>query len=143
MIRRPPRSTLFPYTTLFRSRPAGSSARAWRPAGPAPAPPPAPPWQRPPLAGCGRDPAPACLHLVQHLLQLGRGPPLHDRGAELLIAVAQRLPLQRPQPLGEARRLLGVAPPVPAAAPAAGAERVPAPRRAAPTGTPSHVDQRG
>src|SRR2546430_11302768 len=25
MIRRPPRSTLFPYTTLFRSRPAGGS----------------------------------------------------------------------------------------------------------------------
>src|SRR3712207_8064200 len=24
MIRRPPRSTLFPYTTLFRSRPAGA-----------------------------------------------------------------------------------------------------------------------
>src|SRR3712207_8028244 len=28
MIRRPPRSTLFPYTTLFRSR-ASSSPRAW------------------------------------------------------------------------------------------------------------------
>src|SRR5256885_5253433 len=27
MIRRPPRSTLFPYTTLFRSRGAGSAAR--------------------------------------------------------------------------------------------------------------------
>src|SRR3989442_11569176 len=26
MIRRPPRSTLFPYTTLFRSRPAGAAA---------------------------------------------------------------------------------------------------------------------
>src|SRR5688572_31264520 len=31
MIRRPPRSTLFPYTTLFRSRP---SARGTRPAAP-------------------------------------------------------------------------------------------------------------
>src|SRR5688572_32498209 len=31
MIRRPPRSTLFPYTTLFRSPP-----QAWRPASPAP-----------------------------------------------------------------------------------------------------------
>src|SRR2546426_2982596 len=30
MIRRPPRSTLFPYTTLFRSRPA---ATAYRPGG--------------------------------------------------------------------------------------------------------------
>src|SRR3990170_5413092 len=29
MIRRPPRSTLFPYTTLFRSRPA-ASRRSWR-----------------------------------------------------------------------------------------------------------------
>src|SRR3712207_8467652 len=28
MIRRPPRSTLFPYTTLFRSRPAAPRARA-------------------------------------------------------------------------------------------------------------------
>src|SRR2546430_8795486 len=28
MIRRPPRSTLFPYTTLFRSEPAGSCAPA-------------------------------------------------------------------------------------------------------------------
>src|SRR5256885_14412630 len=28
MIRRPPRSTLFPYTTLFRSDPSGSMARA-------------------------------------------------------------------------------------------------------------------
>src|SRR3712207_7617233 len=27
MIRRPPRSTLFPYTTLFRSRPASQAAR--------------------------------------------------------------------------------------------------------------------
>src|SRR3712207_7831710 len=27
MIRRPPRSTLFPYTTLFRSRPAGRPLR--------------------------------------------------------------------------------------------------------------------
>src|SRR3712207_6890086 len=28
MIRRPPRSTLFPYTTLFRSRPVGRSHRS-------------------------------------------------------------------------------------------------------------------
>src|SRR3712207_7948344 len=28
MIRRPPRSTLFPYTTLFRSRPEGVEVRA-------------------------------------------------------------------------------------------------------------------
>src|SRR5690348_17863695 len=28
MIRRPPRSTLFPYTTLFRSGPAGGPAQA-------------------------------------------------------------------------------------------------------------------
>src|SRR5256885_1348771 len=29
MIRRPPRSTLFPYTTLFRSAPDGTGRRAW------------------------------------------------------------------------------------------------------------------
>src|SRR2546430_9243695 len=32
MIRRPPRSTLFPYTTLFRSRQSGLAARRPRPA---------------------------------------------------------------------------------------------------------------
>src|SRR2546426_6401799 len=31
MIRRPPRSTLFPYTTLFRSDPAGSRLVLYRP----------------------------------------------------------------------------------------------------------------
>src|SRR5256885_13065072 len=30
MIRRPPRSTLFPYTTLFRSLDGDGLARAWR-----------------------------------------------------------------------------------------------------------------
>src|SRR5687767_15572181 len=34
MIRRPPRSTLFPYTTLFRSRARGGSAPAGLPARP-------------------------------------------------------------------------------------------------------------
>src|SRR5947207_8760657 len=33
MIRRPPRSTLFPYTTLFRSRPAGPGRGRGRSAG--------------------------------------------------------------------------------------------------------------
>src|SRR5437763_2731265 len=32
MIRRPPRSTLFPYTTLFRSPPAGVAQRGHHPA---------------------------------------------------------------------------------------------------------------
>src|SRR6266446_7136912 len=47
MIRRPPRSTLFPYTTLFRSRPAAvifrscCTHRRW-PRRPAGAPPPRP-----------------------------------------------------------------------------------------------------
>src|SRR6266478_7427984 len=39
MIRRPPRSTLFPYTTLFRSRAGG-------PGPPCPSPERAPPWPR-------------------------------------------------------------------------------------------------
>src|SRR5256885_13868068 len=30
MIRRPPRSTLFPYTTLFRSLPAAAESRGWQ-----------------------------------------------------------------------------------------------------------------
>src|SRR3712207_6968784 len=33
MIRRPPRSTLFPYTTLFRSTSGSSPSMAWRPSG--------------------------------------------------------------------------------------------------------------
>src|SRR3712207_7417414 len=49
MIRRPPRSTLFPYTTLFRSRRQGLRARA----PPRPPPPPARP----------RDPSRAPLRL--------------------------------------------------------------------------------
>src|SRR2546427_7982198 len=32
MIRRPPRSTLFPYTTLFRSQPADGGRVEWQPA---------------------------------------------------------------------------------------------------------------
>src|SRR2546430_7884008 len=36
MIRRPPRSTLFPYTTLFRSLARGPGARRGRGGGPAP-----------------------------------------------------------------------------------------------------------
>src|SRR2546426_4024377 len=31
MIRRPPRSTLFPYTTLFRSRTGSGALRRWQP----------------------------------------------------------------------------------------------------------------
>src|SRR3712207_6975207 len=51
MIRRPPRSTLFPYTTLFRS--PGRGARSGRPARPRPAGAPRP--SAPPAArGAGR-----------------------------------------------------------------------------------------
>src|SRR5256885_5952298 len=46
MIRRPPRSTLFPYTTLFRSSPRSSAAPA-PPSAPSPTPRPAPwTWHR-------------------------------------------------------------------------------------------------
>src|SRR2546422_1305940 len=52
MIRRPPRSTLFPYTTLFRSR--------WRAPAAAPPPPPAPSCRRrPPAAHSGSSSPPA------------------------------------------------------------------------------------
>src|SRR5690348_17936834 len=36
LIRRPPRPTLFPYTTLFRSTAAGRAPRAWTSSSPAP-----------------------------------------------------------------------------------------------------------
>src|SRR2546429_7214736 len=53
MIRRPPRSTLFPYTTLFRSRAGHRAPTTW--AGcPAPRPPAAPARAR----GAGRNPGP-------------------------------------------------------------------------------------
>src|SRR5258707_7339795 len=47
MIRRPPRSTLFPYTTLFRS----SDGQTRRPGDLPPRHPPAPPPRRPPRGG--------------------------------------------------------------------------------------------
>src|SRR3712207_7196882 len=47
MIRRPPRSTLFPYTTLFRSPPAAPVETVERVAPPRPAPVPPPPETRP------------------------------------------------------------------------------------------------
>src|SRR2546428_8835469 len=43
MIRRPPRSTLFPYTTLFRSQAAGARDRPAQEGGAAPQDPAAPP----------------------------------------------------------------------------------------------------
>src|SRR2546422_3125410 len=51
MIRRPPRSTLFPYTTLFRSptAPAGPAGPARRPAGERPDSVKSAPWSPPPL----------------------------------------------------------------------------------------------
>src|SRR3989442_4718024 len=52
MIRRPPRSTLFPYTTLFRSHPR-SSVRGRRPAPAARSPPPL--RSRRPCCADGRD----------------------------------------------------------------------------------------
>src|SRR5206468_4982254 len=43
MIRRPPRSTLFPYTTLFRSKPALAASRSGRPEASEPTAPPSAP----------------------------------------------------------------------------------------------------
>src|SRR3712207_8981640 len=55
MIRRPPRSTLFPYTTLFRSDPAATVRRGGGPAQPVPAGPARP---DPPPAGARRPAGP-------------------------------------------------------------------------------------
>src|SRR3712207_9503963 len=53
MIRRPPRSTLFPYTTLFRSRAAATRSTSDTPADPAP--------RRPPRTAHRSTPA-SCAH---------------------------------------------------------------------------------
>src|SRR2546421_4771801 len=66
MIRRPPRSPLFPYTTLFRSAiPQAEAGDPWA-AGPAPAEPSTPVGR---LGGGGRP----------HLRELGRGRPSGPR----------------------------------------------------------------
>src|SRR3712207_7539122 len=72
MIRRPPRSTLFPYTTLFRSCSSGPSTPATAGARPASAPPPAPdrrraagappPGRRPRTVGPATEPSPTEEH---------------------------------------------------------------------------------
>src|SRR3989454_4864964 len=54
MIRRPPRSTLFPYTTLFRSHPAAASVVPGGKAAPAPRAEPAMP-ETPDLVGSWRS----------------------------------------------------------------------------------------
>src|SRR2546430_9155837 len=61
MIRRPPRSTLFPYTTLFRSRPMGGGERRRRPS-------------RAHVHATGRS-GQRCRGGRQHQKQGGAGPP--------------------------------------------------------------------
>src|SRR5687768_18094653 len=72
MIRRPPRSTLFPYTTLFRSRPASSAPRRRAPssstARPSTSPPPARRSKRPPRSEEHTSELQSRLHLVCRLL---------------------------------------------------------------------------
>src|SRR5256885_11965592 len=53
MIRRPPRSTLFPYTTLFRSQAAAPPAQVPSPGGWR-----TPDWNKPPITAANRKPAP-------------------------------------------------------------------------------------
>src|SRR4051812_14616783 len=92
MIRRPPRSTLFPYTTLFRS--CAPSFFAWR---------------RQEQVGRCLDAALAivCAIASQALSDAGREPP--PALAELLGDVRLRFPVvAEPHPLGEeAGRLAG------------------------------------
>src|SRR3712207_9213726 len=82
MIRRPPRSTLFPYTTLFRSRFLGAPARAA---------------DRRALVGEGRPPGPRCEVGVPRRRAalegcLWRREPL-ARGGARFAGVAQRRPV--------------------------------------------------
>src|SRR3712207_8080211 len=67
MIRRPPRSTLFPYTTLFRSHPAVAE-RVVRPLDGG--------------AGVLARPAQDLLHVGHDRLAVGRGQRLEDRSEE-------------------------------------------------------------
>src|SRR5688572_31819120 len=67
MIRRPPRSTLFPYTTLFRSPPPAPAPSAPRCAGTPPRPGPAGP--PPPLPG-GGSPAGGGRRSEEHTSEL-------------------------------------------------------------------------
>src|SRR3712207_7198418 len=63
MIRRPPRSTLFPYTTLFRSRSTCWGGRAWS----------ATAWSSSPLAGTRRGgcwPTCSCPRSEEHTSEL-------------------------------------------------------------------------
>src|SRR5260370_40552907 len=88
MIRRPPRSTLFPYTTLFRSRPPPADPAVPRPGAGAPA-------GQGPLGGRQRRP----------LRALGRAVP--GRRARGPVAARHHVPLPPRRPLrrrGEPRR---------------------------------------
>src|SRR3712207_7531896 len=68
MIRRPPRSTLFPYTTLFRSRRRGGWA-PWRWRAPAPRSPASPP-PRPSARRPRRAPRPGPRRSEEHTSEL-------------------------------------------------------------------------
>src|SRR2546427_4264110 len=57
MIRRPPRSTLFPYTTLFRSHPGAAPPVPIETLAPAPPPPPARPVAQPARPAAARTAA--------------------------------------------------------------------------------------
>src|SRR2546425_2690843 len=73
MIRRPPRSTLFPYTTLFRSPPPHAQPRARNGRGAAPS----RPLRRPPAA-CWRGPA----NRLTAVSQTARPPSILPRSEE-------------------------------------------------------------
>src|SRR3989442_6638460 len=85
MIRRPPRSTLFPYTTLFRStccpRPGASAALASSPL-----------WPSRPPGGCWAAPASAYLRSEEHTSELQSRPHL-----------VCRLLLEKKKPLSQRR----------------------------------------
>src|SRR3712207_8857486 len=69
MIRRPPRSTLFPYTTLFRSSPRGRRGRPGRSARDA---------RR---GGTGRSAA-TCRHVSPEVVTVAAGPAEKRRGRD-------------------------------------------------------------
>src|SRR2546426_9645050 len=102
MIRRPPRSTLFPYTTLFRSRSASGSARVARFRVTTPLTATWPSAIRP--SALRRDPSPACARILLSLsfAMLGHGGQL--RHLEPALAPRQGAQVAPPQGGGELPR---------------------------------------
>src|SRR5260221_7808536 len=96
MIRRPPRSTLFPYTTLFRSSPARSPRSS--PSSPHRKPATSPGPSSPPTAGAPRSDATTC-RLVALIAALGSAPDATSHAGGVIVDMGIDLRAVHPQQL--------------------------------------------